>query len=121
MKEKHPGGRPNAEVNREQVIKLAMLQCSFEEIAAFFGCNKSTISRRFREDVENGRTQGKASLRRKQYEMAMNGNISMLIWLGKNYLDQSEKVDANLQQRILQVVGMKPIKNDRDSSNPSES
>jgi hypothetical protein len=31
------------------------------------------------------------NLFKKQYEVAMTGNVSMLIWLGKQYLNQSEK------------------------------
>jgi ribosome biogenesis protein Tsr3 len=34
---------------------------------------------------------GKMSLRRKQFEVAQKGNVSMLIFLGKNYLDQSDQ------------------------------
>jgi len=32
-------------------------------------------------------------LKRKQVEVALAGNTTMLIWLGKQYLDQSDKVD----------------------------
>jgi hypothetical protein len=39
------------------------------------------------------RTHGrfKISLRRQQIETAKKGNVSMLIWLGKQLLDQSDK------------------------------
>lgn len=33
------------------------------------------------------------SLRSKQYKLAMAGNVTMLIWLGKNELEQSDKKD----------------------------
>ncbi len=33
------------------------------------------------------------SLMKKQYEVAMTGNVTMLIWLGKQYLGQSDKVE----------------------------
>mgnify|MGYP003144011811 CR=1 FL=1 len=32
----------------------------------------------------------KAKLRRMQWEVAMNGNVQMQIWLGKQHLGQSE-------------------------------
>jgi hypothetical protein len=35
------------------------------------------------------------NLLKKQYDVAMQGNVSMLIWLGKQYLSQSEKQDIN--------------------------
>ena len=33
----------------------------------------------------------KKALEEKQYEVAMEGNVQMLIWLGKQHLGQSEK------------------------------
>jgi hypothetical protein len=42
--------------------------------------------------VENarpkGRDKGRGSLRRKQYQLALQGNPTMLIWLGKQWLNQ---------------------------------
>lgn len=35
--------------------------------------------------------EGRMSLRRKQFELAMDGDKSMLVWLGKNYLDQTDQ------------------------------
>ena len=37
---------------------------------------------------------GNVSLRRKQFELAMNGNVTMNIWLGKQKLGQSDKVET---------------------------
>ena len=43
------------------------------------------------EAFERYAAEGRASLRRKQFEMAVdNGSIPMLIFLGKNYLGQSD-------------------------------
>jgi len=33
-------------------------------------------------------------LRRCQIETALNGNPALLIWLGKNLLDQTDKIDS---------------------------
>ena len=79
------------DINPEQVQKLAGIGCTNKEIADIVGCSHDTLTRRFSEDLEAGRRQGKASLRRKQYELAMSGNAAMLIWLGKQVLGQSEK------------------------------
>lgn len=43
-------------------------------------------------DGQKGWSQRNASLRRKQFEMAMAGSIPMLIFLGKNYLKQSDRL-----------------------------
>lgn len=37
------------------------------------------------------------ALRKKQWESAMNGNIAMQIWLGKQELGQSDKVEQTIK------------------------
>ena len=59
---------------------------------------RSTITRRkaeskkFRQAVERGRSRGRVSLRRLQFEAAQNHNPAMLIWLGKQWLHQQQTV-----------------------------
>ncbi len=96
-------GRPRIEIDTEQVEKLAMMHCKTTEIAAFFDVSVDTIDRNYAENLRKGRDKGKMSLRRKQYDVAMKGNVSMLIWLGKNLLDQSDKqeVKEDVQYRMI--------------------
>jgi hypothetical protein len=82
--------RPKKDIDIEQVRKLAAIQCSYAEMASVLGCNESTLTRRFAQVIKEGRDQGRMSLKRKQYEVAMGGNTSMLIWLGKNVLGQRD-------------------------------
>jgi hypothetical protein len=42
--------------------------------------------------MEIGREHRNASVRRKQFELAMAGNPTMLVWLGKQYLGQHDKL-----------------------------
>ena len=90
-------GRKPIEINQEQVTRLAAIGCTNEEIASVVGCSHDTLVRRFKELLAEGRLQGKASLRRKQFELALSGNTTMLIWLGKQVLGQADK------QEILQT------------------
>jgi len=46
------------------------------------------------EDKKELRQEQLIELRQKQFEMAMNGDVRMLIWLGKQYLGQSEKPEV---------------------------
>ena len=87
------GGRPQKEIDVEQLEKLAALQCTYDEIAAWFGVDKSTISRRFATEINEGREKGKISLRRKQWKLA-DTNANMAIFLGKNYLGQKDHQDG---------------------------
>lgn len=92
-------GRPLKEINEDQVMKLALIQCTMIEIASFFECSVDTLERRFADVIKIGRENGKISLKRKQYEVAMNGNVPMLIWLGKQTLGQRNDSSAEIQER----------------------
>ena len=91
-------GRPRIVVDWEAAKKLAQLHCTGEEIAAFFDFSFDTLTRAvkreykmtFAEWYKRYSANGKISLRRKQYEIALSGNCSMLIWLGKQLLEQRE-------------------------------
>jgi hypothetical protein len=93
---------PEKEIDIVELKKLCRLNCTMEEIAAFFDCNKKTIERRmeqdeeFRRAVEDGRSMGRLSMRRKQLELMENGNATMAIWLGKQYLGQSDKISQQM-------------------------
>jgi len=84
-------------------LKSYVLQCTQEEIASFFQCSADTIDRackthykkNFAEIFKQKRGIGNVSLRRKQYEVALAGNVTMLIWLGKQYLGQTEKTELS--------------------------
>jgi hypothetical protein len=78
------------ELDDQQIKKLAEIQCTMAEIASVMGCSVDTLERRYRTTIETGKNCGHASLRRMQYKKAMEGNPSMLIWLGKIYLGQRE-------------------------------
>jgi hypothetical protein len=45
-------------------------------------------------------------LRRKQLEKAMGGDSTMLIWLGKNMLGQSDKSEVKTHQTFSFVVDL---------------
>lgn len=85
-----PGPKPIA-IDEKLVEKLATIMCTMKEIGAVIGCSVDTLERRFAEIIEKGRENGKMSLKRKQYEIAMGGNVTMLIWLGKQHLGQTNK------------------------------
>jgi hypothetical protein len=73
------------------IEKLAMIMCSYEEIAMILDTTVPALKKRYSDIIEKGRSEGKKGLRRKQYEKAvMDGDVRMLIFLGKVYLDQKE-------------------------------
>lgn len=77
-------------IDEIQVVKLASYGCTNIEIANFFGCDESLIRKSYSEFLTKGRAEGKTNLRKWQYNVAKKGNVTMLIWLGKQVLGQSE-------------------------------
>ena len=102
---KKPGPKP-LDIDSKQVEALASYGCTKTEIAAFFGCNETTIRKRFSENLIKGKESGKIRLRKKQFEMAMKGNVSMLIWLGKQTLGQKDQqgIDGDLRVTINKII-----------------
>lgn len=100
-KKKNVGGRPVAlepDVRTIAIIQgLGEIQATVEECAAVMGVGKATFLRflernpSVEESYERAKEQGKSSLRRHQFKVAAKGNPTMLIWLGKQYLEQADK------------------------------
>lgn len=89
--------RPRKEIDREEVQKLAAINCTVDEIADFFNVSKRTIQRRFGTILKKGRSQGKISLKRLMYTKAKEGNVTMMIWLSKQMLGYADKVDQTVE------------------------
>ncbi len=86
-------GRRAVEIDLEQLEKLAAMQCTQEDVAAWFGVSQPTISkklrqRKYREVWERGLGRGRISLRRRQWA---KDSDTMLIWLGKQHLGQRDQ------------------------------
>lgn len=94
-------GRKPVEIDLEQLEKLASLQCTDQELAAFFRCTTRTIEKRrkelaFKEAIERGRALGRISVRRSQMKLLEAGNATMGVWLGKQLLGQRDVTPIEL-------------------------
>lgn len=100
------GGRPIkliSEQGKAFIAKLAGIMCTDEEIALMMSDDFVSISvdtlrnennnATFTECKEKGQAMGKASLRRNQFELSKK-NAAMAIFLGKNWLDQTDKQEV---------------------------
>jgi len=105
-RKKRAGGRPRFEFTEDRLKAaeaLAKIACTDEEIAEALGCSQDTLARgrarcpELDQALNRGRAAGRRSLRRKQYEMAMMGHPTMLVWLGKQLLMQRDKQDVSLE------------------------
>lgn len=111
---KGPGmGRPKFEWTIERVKLFdGLMGIPFvTEVAVceVLGCGKSTLQDYVKtthgvtfQQLKAQKHEGiKLKLAGKQYELAMKGNVAMAIWLGKQWLNQSEKIDQTLNMQSL--------------------
>lgn len=105
-------GRPKKVIDLKFLENLCKINCTKEEIAAVFEISPDTIENRIQQEFgvsfsvffKRHQGEGKMSLRRMQWASARKGNVTMQIWLGKQYLGQSDKVES------LPAVDVPPIR-----------
>lgn len=99
---------------QKQFKDLCSIFCTRQEICVVMGVSEKTLNRlinkyfhkevapdlpskekiTFEDAFEYYSATGRASLRREQFRLAMTGDKQMLTWLGKQYLEQSEKTEV---------------------------
>lgn len=90
-------GRRKTIIDQDIFEKLCKMQCTEIEICSWFECSdetlnswcKRTYKKTFEQVFAEKREGGKVSLRRTQWKLAET-NAAMAIFLGKNYLGQSD-------------------------------
>ena len=100
--------RPRKDANKKQFESLVAMQCTLEEIAAYFdnmlgGCSEDTVERWCKREYGKGfaevfalkRGVGKISLRRAGFEMAKK-IPSVHIFYAKNYLGMTDQQSISL-------------------------
>lgn len=106
-------GRPEKKIEKSDFESLLYIQCTLDEVRAFFdmklgGCSEDTVERwckrtygkNFADVSAEKRAIGRISLRRTQFELAKK-NATLSIWLGKQYLGQRDEVvvDAGIRTK----------------------
>ncbi len=102
--------RPQKEIDIRVFEGLCRIHCTLPEIAAVLTVSEDTVERwckrtykvGFAESHKKQSGMGKMSLRRAQFKAAEAGNATMLIWLGKQYLNQADKQEV--ESKVESVV-----------------
>jgi len=94
-------GRKPIPIDLVELQKLCSLQCTHEEIAAWFNCSVRTIETyskkpEIAEVMARGRAKGRISVRRAQMKLLDAGNATMGVWLGKQLLGQRDVTPIEL-------------------------
>ncbi len=97
-KDKTKVGRPKLNIDGEKITKWISYGATVREIADAENCSEDHIHKVFRENITKGKAQRNIRLRKAQFELAMTGNCSMLIWLGKQYLGQKDNPQPDREE-----------------------
>ncbi|MBU98079.1 MAG: hypothetical protein CL429_03195 [Acidimicrobiaceae bacterium] len=99
---KKPGqtGRKLLDIDEDEVYRYAMVGMPTTEIALMLGCNEATIRKRFSETLTKAKARINSKLRAKQIQLALQGDKTMLVWLGKNMLNQSDSPSVAIQNNL---------------------
>lgn len=101
---------PTTDKDFEIFENLCGMQCTLEELASAFSVAKDTIIKRVEEHYETKfstifkqkREKGTISLRRAQWKTAVQKeNVTMQIFLGKQYLGQSDRPEGLLKTQSV--------------------
>lgn len=90
-------GRKLFDIDLDTVENAAAIGCTVDEIAAVIGCARQTFFNHINADpefqaaIDRGRANGRATLRRLQWQSAKDGNVTAQIWLGKQMLAQRDR------------------------------
>ena len=104
-KRKKSVGRPKKyDIDTDTLFKLAKYNLTNIEIADIYGCDEALLRKNYSEFLTKGRAELKKRLRQTQYEVAVDDrNVTMLIWLGKQILGQTEKAELQMNRPIEEV------------------
>ena len=88
----------------DKIQMLASFGCSITEIAKYFRIDESTVRKKYKDELETGRESLKVRLRQLQWDHAARGNTALLIWLGKQYLGQTDRKEIDLIGNLESVL-----------------
>lgn len=102
-------GRPpfeSSKIDKQDLEKLLLIYMSVEEAANWFDVSVMTLTRfikrhykcNFVEFRDKRFVRTRVSIKRKQIEKALTGDNTMLIWVGKQYLDQKDQQESVVHQ-----------------------
>jgi hypothetical protein len=103
MAKKKGAGRPKVEINWNKVNKALEAGANGVQVAAMLGIHFNTLSKRCKDDnkcdfcdyLTQKRESGNQKLLTVQFDTALEGDRSMMIWLGKQRLGQKDKHDID--------------------------
>jgi hypothetical protein len=84
-------GRPRKILDREKIAELVAMGYTVEYVAEYMGVHVSTLYESYSDCLRKGYVFRNACLQAVQYKGAIEGNVTMQIWLGKQWLKQRDR------------------------------
>ena len=127
-KKKSKVGRKKLKIDWDRVDRSLIAGSNGVQVAAMLGVHPETLYDKclqekkvyFSDYMQQKRQEGNDILLGKQFELAKGGDKMMLIWLGKNRLDQSDKKEIK-QQNTGSLINInmtggqdKPVQSEND-------
>lgn len=111
-------GRKKISIDWDKVDRYLQAQCSAVGIASILGIHERTLYGRcetdknmlFTDYAQQKRGEGQELIRMKQFKLAMEEDKIMLIWLGKQYLGQSDRTDHTSKGEQIQPINVNVTK-----------
>ena len=94
-------GRNKSVIPEEEVAQLSQYHCTNKEMADFYNVPLQTFMDNFRDIIDKNRIVTKQRLRKTQLDLALKGDKTMLIWLGRNILGQTENPVNSDNSQVL--------------------
>ena len=110
--EENKTGRPRIKIDAGKLEGMVMYGATCLDCAGIFNCSEDTIVRfirrkykmSFAEYSDKKKSTIRMKLRQKQLELALDeGNVSMLIWCGKQLLGQSDQTSVTQTSNVVQL------------------
>lgn len=126
---KRPVGRPRtrpkwqpkyaADLDPAEVYRLCLIGCTVETIAARLETTPDVLNASFIHELNLARAERKEKLLAAQWELAVEkGDKTMLIWLGKQDLGQTDRQESTAEYKTFEVIIGEPIPNNRIPTAP---
>lgn len=102
-------GRPKIKLDSKQGELFGYIKATYDTMAEYLGVSIDTIRARMREDCEFSKSykRGFGGLKMKlseaQIQTALKGNATMQIWLGKQYLGQTDGNVTTAEEKPIKI------------------
>lgn len=91
--------RPLKPIDEDKLRDLLAVNMPVKRIAQYFNVTSETLYNRYGDLIIESNVEYEAQLRKAQLRTALDGNPTMLIWLGKQYLGQRDLQEVAIEDK----------------------